>query len=191
MPPIPEPRHSATTLRRRLERRDLAASRVIAEGLPHPRWFTMPLGLLSLSANYGFLWFAIAAVPWASDAPRAPRTFILAAGSVLGTEIVTGIVKRRTGRQRPPVADPAATQHIPLPHSHSFPSSHASMGMAGLLTMGWLYPGWVPLLATLVAALAFSRVYLGVHYVADVLAGLVFGTLLGAVFVALFATLPT
>jgi undecaprenyl-diphosphatase len=191
MPPIPEPRHSATTLRRRLERRDLAASRVIAESLPHPRWFTMPLGLLSLSANYGFLWFAIAAVPWACDAPRALRTFILAAGSVLGAEIVTGIVKRRIGRQRPPVADPEATQQIPLPHSHSFPSSHASMGMAGLLTMGWLYPGWLPALATLVAVLAFSRVYLGVHYVADVLAGLVFGTLLGAVFVALFATLPT
>jgi len=185
MSPIPEPHHSGATLRHRLAQRDLAASHAIAQDLPHPRWFTVPLGALSLSANYGLIWFAIAALPWLCGATDGARTFAIVGGSVLGTEILTFVVKTVVDRQRPPVADPRTKARIPLPRSQSFPSSHASMGVAGLLTMGALYPVWIPALAALVVVLAFSRVYLGVHYLADVLAGAAFGALLGALSVAL------
>ena len=61
--------------------------------------------------------------------------------------------------------------------------------MAGLLTMGSLYPAWLPALALLTALLCFSRVYLGVHYLLDVLAGVALGSVLGVVFVLLFRAL--
>jgi membrane-associated phospholipid phosphatase len=57
------------------------------------------------------------------------------------------------------------------------------MGMVGAISMGSLYPAVLPALLVLVAVLAFSRVYLGVHYVADVAAGLLLGTGLGVVYI--------
>jgi len=190
MPPVADPgiTRPGETRRDRLLRRDGAATEAVAR-LPHPRWLTAPYGALSLSANYGVLWFAIAAVPWLAGAAHGARTFLFVAGSVLVTEWITHGVKVAVGRRRPAAVDPTLGGHIPLPRSHSFPSSHASMGMAGLLTMGSLYPAWLPALALLTAMLCFSRIYLGVHYLLDVLAGIVLGSVLGVVFVLLFRAL--
>jgi undecaprenyl-diphosphatase len=149
----------------------------------------MLYGALSLSANYGLLWFGIAAVPWLAGAAHGARTFVFVAGSVLATEWITYGVKVVFGRRRPAAVDSTLGGHIPLPRSHSFPSSHASMGMAGLLTMGSLYPAWLPALALLTAALCFSRVYMGVHYLLDVLAGVALGSVLGVLFVLIFRAL--
>jgi undecaprenyl-diphosphatase len=110
---------------------------------------------------------------------RGSSRFLYIAGSVFGTEIFTFCLKVLFDRRRPPEREPGPAQLIALPRSRSFPSSHASMGMVGLLTTAALYPDWWAPLAVLVAVLAFSRVYLRVHYLADVLAGLVLGTGLG------------
>jgi undecaprenyl-diphosphatase len=187
-PVDPEAAAPTETRRDRLLRRDGAATQAVAR-LPHPRWLTVPYGALSLSANYGLLWFVIAAVPWLAGAAHGARTFVFVAGSVVVTEWITYGVKLVVGRRRPAAVDPTLGGHIPLPRSHSFPSSHASMGMAGLLTMGSLYPAWLPTLALLTVLLCFSRVYLGVHYLLDVLAGIALGSVLGVLFVLLFRAL--
>ena len=160
---------------------DRAVSRRVAVDWPHPRWFTLPLAALSITANYGIVWFVLAALPWALGTQRSPLRFAYVAGTVLGTQFVTFGIKAVVRRRRPPEREPGPAQVIPLPRSHSFPSSHASMGMAGLLTMGALYSDWWAPLAVLVALLSFSRVYLRVHYLVDVLAGLVLGTVIGLV----------
>src|SRR5512135_2657308 len=102
MPSLPDPDTPlpAETRRDRLLRRDSAASQAVAR-LPHPRWLTTPYGALSLSANYGLLWFAIAAVPWLAGAAHGARTFVFVAGSVLATEWITYGVKVVFGRRRP------------------------------------------------------------------------------------------
>jgi undecaprenyl-diphosphatase len=163
----------------RLAAWDRTASRRIAVGWPHPHWFTLPLAAVSSTANNGVLWFVLAALPWAFGVQRGPARFVSIAGSVLGTEILTFGLKVLFDRRRPPEREPGPAQLIALPRSRSFPSSHASMGMVGLLTTAALYPDWWAPLAVLVAVLAFSRIYLRVHYLADVLAGLVLGTVLG------------
>jgi undecaprenyl-diphosphatase len=72
---------------------------------------------------------------------------------------------------------------IPLPGDHSFPSGHAMSAMAvyGLaaLLLARAHPQqrwsiWLSA-ATLIALIGFSRVYLGVHWPTDVLAGFVTG----------------
>ena len=163
----------------RLAAWDRTASRRIAIGWPHPRWFTLPLAAVSSTANYGIVWFVLAALPWAFGVQRGPARFVYIAGSVFGTEIFTFGLKVLFDRRRPPEREPGPAQLIALPRSRSFPSSHASMGMVGLLTTAALYADWWAPLAVLVAVLALSRVYLRVHYLADVLAGLVLGTGLG------------
>ena len=171
----------------RLAAWDRTASRRIAVGWPHPRWFSVPLAALSSTANYGVLWFVLAALPWAFGGQRGPLRFAYIAGSVLGTELFTFGLKVIFGRRRPPEREPEPAQLIALPRSRSFPSAHASMGMVALLTTTALYPHWWAPLAVLVALLAFSRGYLRVHYLADVLAGLVLGTALGLLVTGLVA----
>jgi membrane-associated phospholipid phosphatase len=59
------------------------------------------------------------------------------------------------------------------------------MAVVGTFTVGTLYPQWIPALVVLTLVLCFSRIYLGVHYLGDVLGGLAYGLLFGAVWVLL------
>jgi undecaprenyl-diphosphatase len=183
------PAHDAaasTGLLARLERRDRAVSAVIAGRWPHPRWFTVPLGAVSLTGNYGIVWFVLAAAGAAAGpAVFSGRRFVYVAGAVLATEWITFGVKLVFRRRRPPERDPGGKTHIPLPLSPSFPSSHASMSVVGALTMSVLYPHLWPAFAALAVVLAASRVYLRVHYPADVLVGVCLGLALGLPYVAL------
>ncbi len=159
---------------------------MIAGRWPHPRWFTLPLGAISLTGNYGVVWVVLAAVgAGAGPGGFSGRRFIYVAGAVLATEWITFLVKLTVRRQRPPKRDPEAKAHIPLPLSPSFPSSHASMSTVGALTMSVLYPTLWPAFVALAVVLTASRVYLRVHYLADVLVGVCLGLVLGLPYITL------
>ncbi len=186
IPPDYGPAGAAPTVpARRLDRLDRAVSRRLAMGWPHPRWFTVPLGGLSLSANYGVLWYVLCLVPWLFGAADPLWKALYVAVPVTLVEMTGFVIKHFVGRARPPVADPSQPEQIPLPLSKSFPSSHASMAVVGTFTLGMLYPQWIPALVVLSLVLMFSRVYLGVHYLGDVLGGVVYGLIWGAAWVLL------
>jgi len=188
MPPPPDhgPTDATTAVPAgRLDRLDRAVSRRLAMDWPHPRWFTVPLGGLSLSANYGVLWYVLCLVPWLFGAPDSLWKALYVAAPVTLVEMTGFVIKHFIGRARPPVADPTQPEQIPLPLSKSFPSSHASMAVVGTFTLGMLYPQWIPALVMLTLVLMFSRVYLGVHYLGDVLGGVVYGLIWGAAWVLL------
>jgi undecaprenyl-diphosphatase len=154
----------------RLDAADRRLSRRISVDWPHPRWLARPLGVFSLSGNYGMLWYALALLPMLTGGRRPVATLVY-------------VIKHFVGRHRPSVADPSLPNHIPLPVSKSFPSSHASMSVTACWTLGTLYPEWLPVLVVTAAALVFTRVYLGVHYVGDVVAGLLLGLAFGGLYV--------
>ena len=72
----------------------------------------------------------------------------------------------------------------PRPHGHmlvtaygsSFPSGHAATAFAAAVAVGLLHRRLLAPLVVLAGLIAFSRVYLGVHYPFDVLAGAAIGT---------------
>ena len=74
---------------------------------------------------------------------------------------------------------------IVAPASPSFPSSHAAMAAAGAVALSVYAPAAWPLFATLAVLMAASRVYLAVHHVSDVVAGLAVGACAGAAFALL------
>jgi undecaprenyl-diphosphatase len=91
--------------------------------------------------------------------------------------VLNTAVKRVVGRRRPELPGlPALTG---TPTALSFPSAHASTSFAGAVTYSRLGLPALPLY-TLATGLALSRLYLGVHYPSDVLAGAALGTLVGA-----------
>jgi undecaprenyl-diphosphatase len=92
----------------------------------------------------------------------------------VGAGLVYETIKALVQRPRPHVS-----RIVALPHSSSFPSGHATSSFACAVVIGALVPrlrGAVLILAVLIA---YSRLYVGVHYPLDVLAGAGLGLLVG------------
>lgn len=103
------------------------------------------------------------------QAARAARLVSLAASR---TDEITAAAKRSTDRQRPFQVDPSITTVIGRPHGNaSYPSGHASGAYAAGLVLAALVPERAAELVDLAAEVAWSRVYGGVHFPSDVIAG--------------------
>ena len=114
---------------------------------------------------------------------RRPVLFgMVLLAEVLGESAASGL-KQLFDRHRPPLRLGEPQPLVRLPPSPAFPSGHATTSFACALVLSAALPRlrW-PLLA-LAALIAFSRVYNGVHYPLDVLAGALLGALIALVVV--------
>ena len=107
--------------------------------------------------------------------PRLPFATVLAGAAYAIAGGLTDVLKRAFDRPRPSLVDPAVHPLVAVPHSAAMPSGHASTAFAAAVAVGLVHPRlrW-PLLA-LAALIALSRVWLGVHYPTDVIAGAALG----------------
>jgi membrane-associated phospholipid phosphatase len=97
--------------------------------------------------------------------------FVVVAAAVLAADGFAGIVKVAVGENRPDEPDPLIT----IPHSHSFPSGHTATSFAGATALSLLYPRGTPAFFLFAAAIAYSRLYVGVHFPLDLAGGAVIG----------------
>jgi len=66
-------------------------------------------------------------------------------------------------------------------NSFSFPSSHATNITASMLFLGLVYRRWLAPLLAVALLVSYSRIYTGVHWPSDVLAGMLVGAAIAAV----------
>ncbi|RWB54512.1 MAG: phosphatase PAP2 family protein [Mesorhizobium sp.] len=107
---------------------------------------------------------------------RRPATALFVFVAVAGGQVLSSLLKFEVDRPRPDLVS-----HLVNETSFSFPSGHAMLSAITYLTLGSLAARFLPDRATKVFLLALavlvtvlvgtSRVYLGVHWPSDVLAG--------------------
>jgi membrane-associated phospholipid phosphatase len=127
--------------------------------------------------QHGAVWLLLGGAGWALDRPRRER-WARASGVVAGTFALNTAIKLLVRRPRPEL--PGLPPLTGTPTQLSFPSAHASTSFAGAHAYTRLGLPAVPLYA-LAVGLACSRLYLGVHYPSDILAGALLGTTTAAV----------
>jgi undecaprenyl-diphosphatase len=127
---------------------------------------------LSYLGTYGAIWLVLAgalAIAWRR--PAIASSVFVAVGAA---DLLAATLKLLIPRARPHVAALVA-----LPHDHSFPSGHAATSFAGATVIGAIAPRARVPLYVLAALVAWSRVYVGVHYPLDVAAGALLGVAVG------------
>lgn len=131
---------------------------------------TMPR--LSTLANHSAVWIAIAGAVGAFGGRRARRAALRGVMAIVGSSAVSnGILKRLLPRRRPPLDAFPFVGLRRRPASSSMPSGHAASAAAFAVAMSLELPPLAVPLGGLAAAVAYSRVYNGVHYPGDILLG--------------------
>lgn len=128
--------------------------------------------------NAGMIWIAGAVVLLCI--PKTRKAGALVILSLVISYIINNLIlKSAVARPRPWVDVEGLSNLIGKPHDLSFPSGHASSSFAAAVVMYRMLPARCGVPAViLAAAIALSRLYVGVHYPTDVLFGSISGIII-------------
>ncbi len=163
---------------------DVSILNWIHENLTTP-FLDAVMPLITSLGNAGWLWIATAVVMLFFKKTRRIG-LMMGVALILGLAFGNGILKNLFARVRPYDLESALVT-VPIidkPHDFSFPSGHtlASFEAASVLLItrkqhfGWKLAAPALVLAILIA---FSRLYLYVHFPTDILGGLLLGCIFG------------
>lgn len=142
-------------------------------------WLDHAMIFITTLGNGGVLWIGVGILLLISKRHRKTGILMLAA---LAAEVVlcNGILKPLVARERPFDLNSTVQLIISRPTDDSFPSGHTGASFAAA-AMLWLRKEKGRYAATILASLiAFSRMYLYVHYPTDILGGIVIGSISAA-----------
>jgi membrane-associated phospholipid phosphatase len=106
---------------------------------------------------------------------RLPIAATVAIAAYFACSGIAELLKRAFERPRPSLVDPAVHPLITVPNSYSMPSGHAATAFAAAVVVSLFHPRLAAPLVAVAALIAVSRVWLGVHYLSDVLVGAALG----------------
>jgi membrane-associated phospholipid phosphatase len=121
---------------------------------------------------------------------RRPWLLVLVLASDLVAELLSYGMRDWIGRRRPPLVYPEPKPLVHVPHSGSFPSGHATMAFACATVVAWQVPRLAFPAFVLAGAIAWSRVYNGVHWPLDVLGGAALGIVIATALLMLVRVRP-
>jgi membrane-associated phospholipid phosphatase len=159
---------------------------IVDFALTTPQWLHT---LAEVGTDAGLFVFAALFAVAALRAWRAPARdlalVIAGPAGVVFTYLVSEVIKIFVREDRPCRGGIATIAECPPPADWSFPSNHSviAAGAAATLVLAWRAVAWA--VFPLAAVMAFSRVFVGVHYPHDVAGGLLLGLTLAPLFALL------
>jgi len=136
----------------------------------------------------GWIWYGLGLMLLAYGGTQR-FSAIGAAGSaaVLGIFVFKAL-KRMSQRPRPCQIEPHCWSKVLPPDKFSFPSGHTMTAFSIALVVSYFYPSLEGALFFLALSIAVSRIVLGMHFLSDVLAGVLMGVALGCASITAFAS---
>jgi undecaprenyl-diphosphatase len=143
---------------------------------PHwVRWWM----IVSTRCGDGWFWGLCGLILILShEASRFAAVIAAALAAAVGIAIFRTL-KKLVGRKRPCHIEPHCWAKLLPPDQFSFPSGHSITAFAVAISLGLFYPSAMPVLLFFAFSIAASRILLGMHFLSDVLAGSMIGTMLG------------
>ena len=137
------------------------------------RTFDKMMPIITMMGNLGVIWFVISSLMFLKVEYR-----IIGIGVILSVALTTiigeGIIKHIVRRSRP-FQDKEEKLLINKPITYSFPSGHTASSFAALAVFLQMNGKLGLIVSPIATLIAFSRVYLKVHYPTDVIFGMLLG----------------
>lgn len=142
--------------------------------------FLMPF----ITEKFNFLGVIIAGVViiLVKGRRRDLRSLAIIVVAVIAGDYLVGVFKHLFGRVRPCHVLAGARVLVGCTSSFSFPSGHASNVFTAMVFLSIRYRRLTPYLLSFAFAVAYSRVYVGVHYPLDIIGGAALGTAVAVAF---------
>jgi undecaprenyl-diphosphatase len=121
---------------------------------------------------------------------RRPWFFVALVTATLAADGLSYLLRQWIGRDRPPLVYVDPRPLVGLPHTGAFPSGHAASAFAAATVIAWASRRLAVPAYLLAALVAWSRVYVGVHWPLDVIGGAALGTLVAIALLKLSAVRP-
>ena len=149
----------------------------IQEAVRQP-WLNPAVEAYTRLGNAGLLWIVLSLAMLCMPKTRKAGALALLA-MVLGLLCTNVVLKHLVGRTRPWIDVAGLIPLVNEPDPNSFPSGHTCAAFAAGLSWARALPRrWMGAAAVLLAVcMGLSRLYVGVHYPTDVLAGAAVGSL--------------
>lgn len=142
----------------------------------HTPWLDEALPRLSRSADHGLLWLGAAGVLGLTRGRRRRAAVRGLLSIAIASPLANVPGKLSFRRKRPPLDRVALSRRLRRqPTSLSFPSGHAASAAAFTVGVALESPKVGAIVGVIGAGVAYSRIYTGVHYPGDVLAGVALG----------------
>ncbi len=138
-------------------------------------WMTPIWKFITSLGDAGWFWIVLAIGLLIVKKTR--KTGVTACSSLLIGALITNVfLKNLVARTRPYEVISSLTLLVDPQHDFSFPSGHSCASFAAAMVLYKMLPRKYGIPAVVLAALiAFSRLYVGVHYPSDVAAGILIG----------------
>jgi len=162
-----------------LESLDVAGFRLVNQTLANPLFDVLMPWLSGNRAFVPALLLGLVLLLWRGGARGRVCVILLGFWLVVGNVLIFEGLKELFGRARPFLELPDVRVLVGRGGSPSFPSSHAANWFLGTAILWVYYRRTLWFMLPLAAAVSYSRVYCGVHYPSDVVAGAVTGVAVG------------
>ncbi len=152
----------------------------------HSRTNNRIMKFITTLGTGGLVW-AILCIPMYFEGDNLDAILCIVLGVLVAWLVGEVTIKRIVGRVRPIEQLPKEEHIIKRPRHSSFPSGHTASSFSVVavalvhLNFYWIIPIFI-----IASLISFSRIYLRVHYLTDVLAGVVVGMVCGFAAVGLF-----